>query len=160
MQVDVTAEVRLDDLYTDDGESRMLHLIAQKAASRVREELGETLRYAIQQQVQAEITAVITEVMNQPIKRTDRWGAPLEGNETTLREIIYEEARAWFKDEVRDGSYSDRWVPRMVKVAKEVAAGELEQYKRELKAEVDAQLKARLTETVQEAVIATFGKRL
>lgn len=63
----------------------------------------QTLR---DEEIRAQLTPVIAEAVAAPIKRTNTWGEKT-GDDTTLREVIVDEARKWM-DTKQEQRYGDR----------------------------------------------------
>lgn len=161
MDINVTVDVDKIDLneiigshYDEDGDrvpaGNLADLVAHQlvlkmAKSDVYNNLVERVRTIRDEEIRAHLAPTIAEALNAPLKRTNTYGEPT-GTETTLRDLVMDEAKKYLGEIDRHASRMNNSVTRLQVALKEA---------------VDAAFKAEIADAVKavrEDVKTRFGQ--
>ena len=127
--------------------------------------LTEDIRAELRKRIQAEVGTMLADVVNMPVRKTNAYGEP-KGKETSLRELVVEDAAQYLQQAVRlrDGKvsdyHSDKTVSRLAYMTSEAVRRELETAFSERILEVVDKAKAEIDEHLTSMIKDAIKTRL
>lgn len=161
----------IDSHYDEDGDripgGTLADAIARQLVDKFsRSDLYHGFRDRVQavrdEQIRAQLAPAIAEALANPIRRTNSYGEKV-GEDTTLREVIVDEARKWLNTKADDRygrSSSETNLQKMIRDAvQEAFANEIADAVKAAREAVPAQLGTTVSEMVADTVRQALAKR-
>lgn len=168
MEINVNVDsVNLTDVIEEYGERTLGDTIAAGLIQRIAnsdhyQKLTGLVKDVRDQEIRAQLTPVIAEALAKPIKRTNTWGEPT-GTDTTLREVIVDEARKWLNSKADDrygSNNSETNLQKMIRTeVRDAFANEIADAVKAAREAVTVQLGQDIGERISGVVREALAKR-
>lgn len=155
--------------YGESGRSMTIaDLVAERLADRLVAEntgyyntLHQRVDRRINELISDRVAPMIDEAMTKPIRKTNAYGEPISGTETTMRELIVDAARKWFEQPDSTDGYGGRKGTKAQRLIAEAVGATLSKELSEvIKAErekVVAAVRAQAADIIARSVAAGVG---